>query len=75
MYTNKQLFNKLSTILSKLERGRFTLSYDIKNDAIDLVLFNNANYGVYAAYITKTNVYIDNLLKSIKNAVNNINKS
>ena len=74
MYTNKQLFNKLSTILSKLERGRFTLSYDTKDDAIKLVLFDNTNICVYSAYITKTDVYVDNLLESIKNAVNNINK-
>ena len=47
--TKNELGIIIINILNELKNGRYELSYDTKKNRYDVVLYNGADYGVYAS--------------------------
>ena len=72
--TKNELGIIIINILNELKNGRYEFSYDTKKNRYDLVLYNGADYGVYAAiYIPNTNILSDQM-ERLKNTIEVINK-
>lgn len=72
--TKNELAIAIINIVNKLKNGRYELSYDTKSGKYKLVLYNTADYGVYAAiYIPNSDIISDQLLR-LDSAVELINK-
>ena len=72
--TKNELGIVIINILNKLKNGRYELSYDNKSNKYKLVLYNTADYGVYAAiYIPNSNILSDQM-ERLKHTIEVINK-
>lgn len=72
--TKNELGIVIINILNELKNGKYELSYNTKKNMYHVVLYNSANYGVYAAiYIPNTDILPDQI-ERLKNTINVINK-
>lgn len=72
--TKNELGIVIINILNELKNGRYEFSYNTKKNRYDVVLYNTADYGVYAAiYIPNSDIISDQLLR-LDSAVELINK-
>lgn len=72
--TKNELGIVILNILNQLINGKYELSYNIKKNMYHIVLYNSANYGVYAAiYIPNTDILPDQM-ERLKHAIEVINK-
>ena len=71
--TNKQLGIKLINILNKLNNGYYELKRD-KENVYHVVLYNNADYGVYSAIYNESHEFIGNALIRLQETISTINK-
>lgn len=72
--TKNELGIVIINILNELKNGRYEFSYSNKKNRYDLVLYNCADYGVYAAiYIPNTNILSDQM-ERLKHTIEVINK-
>ena len=70
--TKNELGIVIINILNELKNGRYEFSYDTKKNRYDVVLYNGADYGVYAAiYIPNT---ISDQMERLKHTIEVINK-
>lgn len=72
--TNKGLGIKLINILDQLKVGRYELTRHTENNTYHLVLYNNANYGVFAGIYNINHVYLDDALVRLQESIYNLNK-
>lgn len=70
--TNKSLGIKLINTLNKLEKGYYELKRT-KSNVYHVVLYNNADYGVYAAIYNEKHKYIEEQLLRLENTIQFIN--
>ena len=70
--TNKLLGVKLINTLNKLEKGYYELKRT-KDNIYHVVLYNNTDYGMYAAIYNEKHKYIEEQLLRLKNAIQLIN--
>lgn len=70
--TNKKLGIKLISILNKLERGYYELK-KTKDNIYHVVLYNNTDYGVYAAIYNEKYKCIEERLLRLENTIQLIN--
>lgn len=71
--TTKMLGIKLIHILNKLKNGYYELKRD-KENTYHIILYNNADYGVYAAIYNINNKYIYEALSRLQETIDIINK-
>lgn len=72
--TKNELGIVIINILNELKNGKYELSYNTKKNRYDVVLYNSADYGVYAAiYIPNSDILSDQI-KRLKNTIEVINK-
>lgn len=72
--TKNELGIVILNILNELKNGRYELEYNTKKGRYDVVLYNGADYGVYAAiYIPNTNILSDQI-ERLKHTIEVINK-
>lgn len=71
--TNKQLAIKLIHILNKLDKGYYELKKD-KENIYHVILYNNANYGVYSAIYNEKHEFIGDALIRLQETIGTINK-
>lgn len=72
--TKNELGIVIINILNELKNGRYELSYNTKKNRYDVVLYNSADYGVYAAiYIPNTDILPDQI-ERLKHTIEVINK-
>ena len=72
--TTKKLGIKLIHILNKLEKGRYELQQCIENGTYHVVLYNTANYGVYAGIYNINHAHLDNGLIRLQQTITTLNK-
>ena len=72
--TKKKLGIKLIHILDKLEKGKYELQQIPENGTYHVVLYNNANYGVFAGIYNINHVYLGDALVRLQESVSNLNK-
>ena len=72
--TKKKLGIKLIHILNKLEKGRYELQQTPENGTYHVVLYNNANYGVFAGIYNINHVYLGDALVRLQESIFNLNK-
>lgn len=72
--TTKRLGIKLIHILNKLEKGRYELQQIIENGTYHVVLYNGANYGVFAGIYNVNHIYLDDALVRLQESISNLNK-
>lgn len=70
--TNKSLGVKLINTLNKLEKGHYELK-KTKDNVYHVVLYNNTDYGVYAAIYNEKHKYIEEQLLRLDNTIQLIN--
>ena len=71
--TTKRLGIKLIHILNKLEKGRYELQQIPENGTYHVVLYNNANYGVFAGIYNINHVYLGDALVRLQESINFVN--
>ena len=71
--TTKQLGIKLIHILDKLEKGKYELQQIPENGTYHVVLYNNANYGVFAGIYNINHVYLGDALVRLQESINFVN--
>lgn len=72
--TTKRLGIKLIHILNKLEKGRYELQQFTENGTYNVVLYNGANYGVFAGIYNINHVYLGDALTRLQQSVSFLNK-
>lgn len=72
--TTEKLGIKLINILNKLEKGKYELKQHIENGTYHIVLYNTANYGVYAGIYNINHVHLDNGLIRLQETISILNK-
>lgn len=65
---------KLHYICKKFKKGRYTLNYNLRQFNYHIVLYNNAQYGVYAAICSTKYPHYKSTLKRLKDNINYFNK-
>lgn len=70
--TNNYLGIKLIKTLNKLEKGYYELKIT-KDNTYHVVLYNNTDYGVYAAIYNEKHKYIEEQLLRLDNTIQLIN--
>ena len=71
--TTKTLGIKLIHILNKLEKGKYELQQIPKNGTYHVVLYNNANYGVFAGIYNINHVYLGDALVRLQESIKFVN--
>lgn len=72
--TKNELGIIIINILNELKNGRYEFSYNTKKNRYDVVLYNTADYGVYASiYIPNTDILSDQI-ERLKSAIEVVNK-
>ena len=72
--TTKRLGIKLIHILNKLEKGRYELQQFTENGTYHIVLYNGADYGVFAGIYNVNHVYLGDALVRLQESISNLNK-
>lgn len=72
--TTKRLGIKLVHICNKLQVGKYELTYNAKTKTYGLVIYNNANYGVFAGIYKVEHFYINDALIRLQECIADINK-
>ena len=72
--TTKKLGIKLIHILNKLEKGRYELQQYVGNGTYHIVLYNTANYGVYAGIFNINHVHLSDGLIRLQETITTLNK-
>ena len=72
--TTKQLGIKLIHILDKLEKGKYELQQIPDNGTYHVVLYNGADYGVFAGIYNVNHVYLGDALVRLQESISNLNK-
>ena len=72
--THKKLGIKLIYILNKLQVGRYELTCNVKNKTYGVVIYNNANYGIFAGIYKTEHFYINEALIRLQECIADINK-
>ena len=72
--TTKRLGIKLIHILNKLEKGKYELQQIPENGTYHVVLYNRANYGVFAGIYNINHVYLGDALVRLQESIINLNK-
>lgn len=72
--TTKRLGIKLIHILNKLEKGKYELQQIPENGTYHVVLYNGANYGVFAGIYNINHVYLGDALVQLQESISNLNK-
>lgn len=72
--TTKRLGIKLIHILNKLEKGKYELQQIPENGTYHVVLYNGADYGVFAGIYNVNHVYLGDALVRLQESISNLNK-
>ena len=72
--TTKRLGIKLIHILNKLEKGKYELQQIPENGTYHVILYNGADYGVFAGIYNVNHVYLGDALVRLQKSVYNLNK-
>lgn len=72
--TTKRLGIKLIHILNKLEKGKYELQQFTEDGTYHVVLYNGANYGVFAGIYNINHVYLNDALVRLQDSVSFLNK-
>ena len=72
--TTKRLGIKLIHILNKLEKGRYELQQYIGNGTYHIVLYNTADYGVFAGIYNVNHIYLSDGLIRLQEIITTLNK-
>ena len=71
--TTKRLGIKLIHILNKLEKGKYELQQITENGTYHVILYNNANYGVFAGIYNINHVYLGDALVRLQESIKFVN--
>lgn len=72
--TTKKLGYRLISICSLLKVGRYQITFNPETKVYGVVIYNNANYGIFAGIYNINHVYLENALISLSNSIDEINK-
>lgn len=72
--TKKKLGIKLIHILDKLEKGKYELQQIPENGTYHVVLYNNANYGIFAGIYNINHPHLNDGLIRLQETISFLNE-